>query len=174
MTQTAASNASTGSTSLRWDGPELVITRTYAAPRELVFAAWTDQEHFAQWFGPAGSSLPFCRVDARPGGTLHYRHHFPDYPDVWVAGTFTDVSAPERVSFDVHFSDAEGGRVERPGFPPEMNITVTLAEHPAGTLVTIRHRGLVRDQGEVQGWTESLDRLATLLADLTTHTEEGR
>lgn len=174
MTAAPAGSTSTGSASIGWDGGELVITRDYDAPREMVFRAWTEAEHFARWFGPAGSSLPFCRLDARPGGTLHYQHAFPDYEDVWVAGTCTDVAAPERLAFDVHFSDASGGRVERPGFPPEMTIAVTFAETAQGTRVTIRQRGLVRDQGEVQGWTESLDRLATLLADHHTHTEKGR
>lgn len=45
-----------------------------------------------------------------------------------------------------------------------MAITVTFAEHPDGTLVTVRHTGLVEDQGEVQGWLDSLDRLSELLA----------
>ncbi len=81
------------------------------------------------------------------------------------------MAPPERVSFTVWFSDEGGGRVERPGFPPEMSITVDFSEHPDGTLVTIRHAGLVTDQGEVQGWTESLDRLASLLAE--SHTPTG-
>lgn len=171
---TAASSESVASTSAGWEGGEFVITRTYAAPRELVFRAWTDAEHFARWWGPRGASLPFCRLDARPGGTLHYQHSFPDYPDVWVAGTFREVATPERLSYDVHFSDETGGRVGRPGFPEEMTITVSFAEHPEGTRITIRHAGLVTDQGEVQGWMESLDRLAELLADQPTTTQAER
>lgn len=171
---TAAGSESVASASAGWEGGELVITRIYAAPRELVFRAWTNAEHFARWFGPRGASLPFCRIDARPGGTLHYQHSFPDYPDVWVAGTYREVAAPERISFDVHFSDETGGRVRRPGFPEEMTITVTFARHPEGTRVTIRQLGLVQDQGEVQGWMESLDRLAELMADQPNHTEDDR
>lgn len=160
----AASSGGTASTQIGWKGAELVLTRVFQAPRELVFRAWTEAEHWARWFGPHGSTLPFCQLDARPGGTLHYQHHFPDYPDVWVRGTYTHVAPPERVSFTAWFSDPAGRRVERPGFPGEMSITVDFAEHPQGTLVTIHHAGLVEDQGEVQGWTESLDRLAGLLA----------
>ncbi|HEX2209495.1 MAG TPA: SRPBCC domain-containing protein [Longimicrobium sp.] len=162
--QHAASSTSTGTASVAWDGGELVITRDYAAPREMVFRAWTDEEHFARWYGPAGSSLPFCRLDPRPGGTLHWRHSFPDYEDVWVAGTYQEVAAPERLSYTVHFSDASGARVQRPGYPPEMLIDITFARTAEGTRVTIRHAGLPADHGEVQGWTESLDRLAALLA----------
>jgi uncharacterized protein YndB with AHSA1/START domain len=168
----AAPSSAPEPTRVARDGGELVLTRVFAAPRELVFRAWTEAEHFAAWYGPHGATLPFCRLDARPGGTLHYRHHFPDYPDVWVAGTFTDVAAPERLAYDVWFSDESGGPVQRPGYPPRMRIAVAFDAHPDGTLVTIRHAGLPGDQGEVQGWTESLDRLASLLAQSHTRTGE--
>lgn len=161
---TTAASSAPDATSVAWEGGGLVLTRVFAAPRELVFRAWTDAEHFAAWFGPRGATLPFCRLDARPGGTLHYQHRFPDYPDVWVAGTYTQVAPPERVAFSVWFSDESGGRVERPGFPGEMSMTVDFAEHPRGTLVTIHQTGLEKDQGEIQGWKESLDRLAERLA----------
>lgn len=167
----AASSAGPAAALTKWDGGELVVTRVFDAPRDLVFRAWTETEHFARWWGPAGSSLPFCTLDARPGGTLHFCHRFPDHPDVWVRGEYREVAAPERISFACWFSDAEGNRVERPGFPPGMTILVTLDEHGGGTLLTARHAGLTEDQGEVQGWTESLDRLAALLAD--THTHDG-
>ena len=160
----ATSSAGPAPTAVAWDGGDLVLERVFDAPRELVFRAWTEPEHFARWWGPAGSSLPFCTLDARPGGTLHFCHSFPDYPDVWVRGEFLEVAAPERVAFTCWFSDPEGGRVERPGFPAEMTILVALDEQGGGTLLTARHAGLVEDQGEVQGWRESLDRLAELLA----------
>ena len=162
----AASSPGAPTAPVRWDGGDLVITRDFGAPRELVFRAWTEAEHFARWFGPRGATLPFCRLDARPGGRLHYRHHFQggEMDDVWVAGFYREVVAPERVSFTAFFSDEAGNRVERPGFPAEMAITVTLAEHGGVTRLTARHTGLVTDQGEVQGWSESLDRLAEHLA----------
>ena len=168
---TTASSGAAAAVPVAWDGGDLVVTRALDAPRELVFRAWTEPEHFARWWGPAGSSLPFCTLDARPGGMLHFCHRFPDYEDVWVRGEYREVAAPERISFTCWFSDAEGNRVDRPGFPPEMTILVTLDARGGGTLLTARHAGLVEDQGEVQGWTESLDRLAALLAG--PHTPAG-
>ena len=174
MTATAASSAGPAAAHAAWDGGELVVTRLLDAPRELVFRAWTETEHFARWWGPAGSSLPFCALDARPGGMLHFCHRFPDHPDVWVRGEYQEVAPPERVAFTCWFSDAEGNRVERPGFPAEMTIRVTLDAHGGGTRLTARHAGLAEDQGEVQGWTESLDRLAALLAAPHTPTGDDR
>jgi uncharacterized protein YndB with AHSA1/START domain len=149
--------------SLGWDDGELVITRTFAAPRELVFRAWTEAGHFARWFGPAGSSLHVVAMDPRPGGAFHYCHHFPDYPDVWVGGVYDEVRAPERLAYRVFFADEGGNRVARPGYPDEMRIAADFAEDAGGTRLTIRHAGLPGDRGEVQGWTESLERLDALL-----------
>lgn len=163
MTTTASSTATT-SEPVRWDDGDLVLTRVLDAPREMVFRAWTEPEHFARWFGPASSTVLVAAMDARPGGVLHFRHSFPDYEDVWVRGVYREVAAPERVSFTCHFSDPAGGRADRPGFPAEMTITATFAEEGGRTRLTIRQAGLVEDQGEVQGWTEGLDRLAALLA----------
>jgi uncharacterized protein YndB with AHSA1/START domain len=172
MTQVAASRE--GGTSVAWDGGELVLTRVFAAPRALVFRMWTEVEHFGAWFGPHGSTMPVCRLDARPGGAIHFCHRFRagEHPDVWIGGRYRQVAAPERLAFDAWFSDPAGNRVPRPGFPDQMAIAVTFAEHGEGTLVTARHAGLHADQGEVQGWTESLDRLATRLADVHTFTGE--
>jgi uncharacterized protein YndB with AHSA1/START domain len=164
MTTETNSATATAPTSFAWVDGDLVLERVFRAPRERVFRAWTEPEHFARWFGPQGSSLSLCRMDVRPGGTLHFRHRFPDHEDVWVRGEYREVAAPERLSFSCHFSDPEGGRVERPGFPAEMTITVTFAAVPEGTRLTVRQTGLVMDQGEVQGWTEGMDRLAELLA----------
>ena len=49
---------------------ELTITRTFDAPRALVFKAWTDPAQVAQWWGPAGWSNPVCEIDPRPGGAI--------------------------------------------------------------------------------------------------------
>lgn len=173
MTAAAGSTAEAPG-SIAWADGDLVVTHVFAAPRALVFRAWSQPEHFARWFGPRGTTLPFCRMDVRPGGTLHYLHRHADGTDVWIRGVYDEVAPPERIAFRCWFSDEGGHRVERPGFPAEMTIIVTLAEHPEGTLSTMWQTGLVTDQGEVQGWKESLDRLASLLADPHTLTKEDR
>jgi uncharacterized protein YndB with AHSA1/START domain len=50
------------------DEPIITMVRIFDAPRELVFRAWTDPEHLAQWWGPHGFTNPVCEVDLRPGG----------------------------------------------------------------------------------------------------------
>ncbi len=160
----AASAGSSSAEGRMTEGGELVVSRVFDAPRERVFRAWTDPDAFAHWFGPRGTTLPHCRLDARPGGEIHFLHRHADGTDVWVRGTYREIVEPERLVLDFHFSNEAGERVERPGFNTDTRVAVTVAEEPAGTKVTLRQTGLVSDQGEMQGWTEALDRLAEILA----------
>lgn len=140
-------------------GEPLVIVRVFDAPRSLVFKAWTDPEHLAHWYAPKGCTVHFNTLDLRPGGVMHFCHHLPG-EDVWVKGVYREVVEPERIVFTDSFSDEAGNQVERPGYPPEMRVSVTFAEEDGKTKVTVRHEGLIADQGESQGWTEMLDLLA--------------
>lgn len=165
------------------DDSDLVISRVLDAPRDLVFRAWVEPDHFARWFGPRGSTVPFCELDPTPGGTLHFCQRFPGGDpegvvrpghasgDVWVKGVYREVVEPERLVFTTYFSDEAGARVERPGFSQETQVDVSFTEHEGRTTVTIRHSGLIADQGELQGWTESMDRLEVHLGSRRTARE---
>lgn len=143
----------------------LTVTRRINAPRELVYRAWTEAEQFQQWFAPYAATMPVCTLDVRPGGRLHFLHHFPDDGiDTWVGGTFLDVVPQERLVLETHFADADGNRIERPGFPTTMQLIAEFADADAGgTLVTMHMHGLASDQGESGGMHENLERLDTLL-----------
>ncbi len=78
---------------------EFTITRIFAAPRALVFAAWTQPEHLAHWWGNHGTVLTSCEVDARNGGVFKYCMRTSDGTDYWVAGEYHEVSAPEKLVF---------------------------------------------------------------------------
>jgi uncharacterized protein YndB with AHSA1/START domain len=143
---------------------ELVIERIFDAPRELVWKAWTESEHLMRWWMPRVFTMSFCEVDLRPGGVLHFCHRWPSGEDTWVQGVYSEVLKPDRIVFTLGFSDEAGNPVERPGFAKETLVTVTLAEHDGKTKVVVRQAGLIVEQGERQGWSESLDRLAELLA----------
>lgn len=146
-------------------GVELMITRDFAAPRELVWRAWTRAEHLSHWFAPHGATVEVVTADARPGGTLHFCHHLPVGKDVWVKGIYLEVVAPRRLVIEAGFSDAQGNERARPGFFHRTRIDVTFDERDGGTRVTLRQM-LDADRGESQGWREQLDRLAGYLAEL--------
>ncbi|WP_146909387.1 SRPBCC family protein [Arenimonas daejeonensis] len=138
---------------------DLVMRRIFEAPIARVFSAWTDPEHFAAWFGPHGSRMTVCLQDVRPGGQLHFCHHLPDRPEVWVRGIYHEVVAPTLLSFSVGFSDPQGQHAPRDGFADLSLVTVQFRDLGGRTEMIIRHAGLRTDQGEGQGWRESLDRL---------------
>src|SRR5687767_7564343 len=90
---------------------EVVITRVFDAPRELVFKAWTEPEHFMRWWGPRGFTAPVCNIDARPGGVFHCCMRSPEGQDFWSKGTYREVVPPERIVVTDSFADAEGNIV---------------------------------------------------------------
>jgi uncharacterized protein YndB with AHSA1/START domain len=154
--------------------PPFTITRTFNAPRELVFRAWSDPKYVARWWGPRGFTLTFCEIDFRVGGTFHYCMRSPDGKDYWNRGLFRDIVIPERIENTMYFSDSQGNVVEprrygMDGFPSEMLDVVTFSDLPAGqTKLTLQrdHADSVATRFmEDRGWSESLDRLTAVLIE---------
>ncbi len=75
---------------------EVRITRIFDAPRELVWAAWTEAEQLKQWFMPHGCTVPECEMDLRQGGRLHMLVRGPDGMEMANDGEFHQVDPPER------------------------------------------------------------------------------
>jgi len=90
---------------------ELVISRVFDAPRELVFKAWTEPEHLVRWWGPKGHTTPYCEIDLRPGGVMHHCMRSPEGRDVWSKGVFREIVVPERIVLTDSFADAQGNVV---------------------------------------------------------------
>jgi uncharacterized protein YndB with AHSA1/START domain len=144
---------------------EVVITRVLDAPRTLVFQAWTDPRHMAQWWGPRGFSNPVCELDARPGGAWHIVMRSPDGDEYPCNGIYLEVVAPERLVFTSTATD-QAGRVILDGLT-----TATFTEHDGKTTLVLRTRmaALVKRavpmlEGMQAGWTQSLERLADKMA----------
>ena len=136
--------------------PELVITRVFDAPRDLVWRAWSEREHATQW-GPRGFTTPEREMDLRPGGAWHARMISPDGQEFRQHGIVLDVVPPERLVFTFVW-DASPDE--------EMLITVTLAERGEQTEMMFRQTGFVtvasRD-GHEGGWNEAFDELADVV-----------
>jgi len=85
--------------------PEFVITRVLAAPRELVFRAWTEPEMMARWWGPHEFTNPVCRLDVRPGGAWYIVMRGSDGVEHPCKGVFREVVPPERIVMTIDHSD---------------------------------------------------------------------
>jgi uncharacterized protein YndB with AHSA1/START domain len=92
---------------------EFVMSRTFNAPRDLVFAAYTKPEHMKQWFSVEGWELTTCEVDLRPGGSYRYAWTGPDAAEMGFHGEFTEVEPPSRIVatevFEGEYFEVMGG-----------------------------------------------------------------
>ena len=143
---------------------ELVVSRIIEAPRALVFKAWTDPRHLAQWWGPEGFTNPVCEFDAHVGGALRIHMRGPDGAVYPMKGVIREIVAPERLVFSSVAVDAAGKHLL------EGLTTVTFAEQNGRTKMTMHtHAAAVAEigvgylQGMEAGWTQSIDRLEGLL-----------
>lgn len=120
---------------------DFVITRTFDAPREQVWRAWTEREQLMQWFGPPGFTMSHAEFDLRPGGIFHYGLSSPHGHEMWGNWTFREIVAPERLVVVTSFSDAQGGITRHPmspNWPLETLSIATFEEHDGKTTITIR------------------------------------
>jgi uncharacterized protein YndB with AHSA1/START domain len=154
---------------------DIVITRVFDAPRELVFKALTDPEHLMRWWAPQGCSTPYCRVDLRVGGTFHYCMRLPGGRDIWGLGVYREIVEPELIVYSDTFADSEGNPVPpshygmTPGHPHESLVTLTFDQAKGKTRLTLRHSipaSVVEREATSKGWTDMLDRLAEELATM--------
>jgi len=139
----------------------LEISRLFNAPRELVFAAWTDPTQLAQWWGPKGFTNPRCEVNVRPGGKIHIDMRAPDGTVYPMGGTFREVIPPEKLVFTSSALDANGN-------PIFVNLnTVSFDDFGDGrTMLTVRAQVIEKTPSAAQylkgmnlGWSLSIDRL---------------
>jgi uncharacterized protein YndB with AHSA1/START domain len=89
---------------------EIVISRVFNAPRELVWRAWTDPKQIVKWWGPRGFSTTIEEMEVRPGGAWKLVMHGPDGTDYPAQSVFREVVKPERISFS-HRGGRKGGPV---------------------------------------------------------------
>ena len=127
------------------DMQEFTLDRTFDAPRELVWRAWTDAESLAQWWGPKGSTIRVIKFDLRPGGVFHYAMAFQPGHEMYGRFIYREIAAPERLVWVNSFSDAAGGITRAPFpqlkelWPLEVLNVMTLTE--AGGKTTLMLRG---------------------------------
>jgi uncharacterized protein YndB with AHSA1/START domain len=144
---------------------ELVLSRVFDAPRELVFKAWTDSRHVAEWWGPNGFTTSVHEMDVRPGGVWRFIMHGPDGVDYPNKMEFLEVVEPERL-VAIHGSGEEGDA----GY----HVTITFADESGKTRLTLRQlyataeeRDYVaREYHAVEMGNQTLDRFAKYLASL--------
>lgn len=145
---------------------EIVMSRVFDAPRELVFRAYTEAEHIPHWWGPRGLTTTVDTLDPRPGGAWRFVQRDQDGNEYGFHGEFREVVAPERLVYTFEFE----------GMPGHVVVdTLTFEEQDGKTTVTalslfesVADRDGMLESGMESGAVESWDRLAELLEQLKT------
>jgi uncharacterized protein YndB with AHSA1/START domain len=143
----------------------LILTRVFDVPRALVWAAWTDPEHLANWWGPAEHPAAAVDMDVRTGGRWRNRlRGIHDGRELWQNGVFVEVTPPERIVMSFVW-ETEGERA----VPNEVTVTfedLSREDGGAQTRMTFIHGPFQSPEerdGHARGWGSSFDRLDTYL-----------
>jgi uncharacterized protein YndB with AHSA1/START domain len=140
----------------------IALERTFDAPRDIVFDAWTKPELLKRWYGPPGWAMPVCDVDLRVGGAYRFVWRRHEKPDVAVSGVFREVVVGARIVQTEVFDQA--------WFEGDSVVTLEFVEKSGKTIVTMtalydtqKIRDAILASSAHTGVATSSDRLAELL-----------
>ena len=165
------------STQAQTESLDFVISRTFDAPRDLVWKAFTEPERMKQWWGPKGFTVIASQMDLRPGGTYHYGLRAPDGTQMWGKMVYREIVPPARMVLINSFSDEAGGITRHPmspNWPLEMYSVFTFEDVGGKTKFTVRwspHNATEEERKVFAashdsmrgGWGGTLDQLAAYL-----------
>lgn len=153
---------------------DVLIRYSIAAPRELVFKAWTDPSLLPLWYAPDGCTVEFKRLDIRTGGEYHACIYNPEFGECWSKGVYKEIIAPERIVYSSIIADEEGNTISAavaemdPDWPQETLITVSFAEEEGKTIITLQQTvdtALVKKTGAHPSWLKMFGRLENLIRE---------
>jgi uncharacterized protein YndB with AHSA1/START domain len=134
----------------------LEIKRVINAPRERVYAAWTDPEQLKQWFGPENVRTRVVIADVRVGGEFRWDLTDPDGEEMTMRGEFRELQPGKKIVFTWKWEDDEVWENHI------SVVTVELADREGGTELRLIHERLPNEQsrdGHTRGWNSALDKL---------------
>ncbi len=161
---------------------DFTMSRTFDAPRDLLWQCFTEPERMKQWWGPKGFTVIASTMDLRVGGTYHYGMKAPDGSAMWGLFTYREIVPREKLVFVNSFSDEKRGITRHPmapTWPLKMLSTFTFEDAPGGKAkFTVHWRTLDATEQEQQtfdspqsrqsmtnGWGGTMDQLAAYLAN---------
>ncbi|HEX8551721.1 MAG TPA: SRPBCC domain-containing protein [Abditibacteriaceae bacterium] len=144
---------------------ELVITRVFDAPRELVWRAWTESEHLQRWSCPKDFVVLFSEAALQSGGAWRVGMRSPEGREYVMFGEYSEIEPPSRLVF------THGWEADELHDGHETLVTVRLDETDGRTTMTFTQSNLATASsraGHAEGWTGAFDNLRSLLQQLQT------
>ena len=157
------------------DTKHVQIERTFDAPIDVIWAMWTEPDHFANWYGPMGAKIPKAEMDMRVGGRRHIAMEM-DTPrgvmQMFFVGEYREVDPKTRLVYTEAMADADGSPMTAEqmgmpaGAPMETSVVVELVDLGDRTKMTMTHIGIPADSPGGQGWTMAIDKMQTRVDEL--------
>ncbi len=148
---------------------DLKIERTFEASIDLVWSMWTEAEHFANWYGPIGATIPKAEMDVQVGGGrfIAMEMQAPNgLMKMHFVGEYTEVTPKTRLVYSEAMADADGNPMTAeqmgmpPGAPMDTSVVVELEDIDGSTRMVMTHVGVPADSPGGQGWQMAIDKLA--------------
>jgi uncharacterized protein YndB with AHSA1/START domain len=139
----------------------LEISRVIEAPRDRVYAAWTDPEQLKQWFGPENVKTRELVADARVGGTFRWDIINSEGEEMTMRGEFRELQPDKKIVFTWQWEDDEDWKNHT------SIVTVELYDRDGGTELRLTHEQLPNEEsrdGHTRGWESALDKLERLFS----------
>jgi uncharacterized protein YndB with AHSA1/START domain len=143
-------------------GVDFTITRTFDAPRALVFATMTQTEHLQKWWGPQGCTIRVVKHEPLAGGVFHYCMRFGPGVEMYGRFDYREVTPVERIVFVNGFADEQGNRIRyaiSPTWPMEVLNTITLTEQDGKTTMTLHSTPLNASAIEIETFKAGHDSM---------------
>jgi uncharacterized protein YndB with AHSA1/START domain len=136
---------------------EIVMTRVFDAPRDLVFEAHSSCEHMSNWWGPRKYEVATCAIDFRPGGAWRIVHLSPDGERHGFRGEYQEIVRPERIAWTFEYEGTPGQVAPETYVFEELDGKTTLTT--TSVFPTVEERDETLESGMVSGAAESYERL---------------
>ena len=138
----------------------VVIERTVDAPVDLVWKLWTQPEHFANWYGPQGFSIPEIKIDLQVGGKRLFCMASPDGSmKMWFTGEYKEISPTDRLVYTEVMADENGNAMTEGDHATVTEVTVELEGVDGRTKMTMTHAGVPADSPGAMGWEQAFNKL---------------
>ncbi len=145
----------------------VVIERVFDAPVDLIWQMWTNPEHFKNWYGPKGFTVPVAEMDVHVGGKHLFCMESPDGSmKMWSTGEYTEVVPNERLVYTDSPAD-ENGNVVSPsamgmpeGYPATTEVTILFEDIGGRTKMVMTHAGVPADSDANAGWEQAFAKMA--------------
>lgn len=154
---------------------DVQIERTFDASIDLIWAMWTEAEHFANWYGPMGAKIPNAAMDVTIGGQRHITMEM-DTPggqmQMFFVGEYLEIDPKTRLVYTERMADADGNALSAEqmgmpaGTPMDTSVVVELTDLGGRTKMVMTHVGVPSGSPGGQGWAMAIDKMQTRVAEL--------